>query len=216
MSSYTNVLLADSQPSARKVIRQLNLTRRNTLVVVDPDDLRGLVLPLNVRVLDHTHRMSLPNYKAIQENLRLCQATAQPGLNSESAAKFAAALTAVVDERLQDALHCGEAAALLTAAVLDKLAEQVVEVRNCRFNQRTLKALSEQVLADLPEHIRSYRRDITLPSICNHAAGSVSGPLTQIGVVHGDNPSASAVAAAVAAGMAVLGKTGASRVHVSY
>jgi hypothetical protein len=220
MSTFTAVLLVDNQASGRKILRSLNRNRRNTLVVSHPDDLRGHTLPQYVRVLDHTDRMSARHYKEIQEQLKICQVAAERDLNDEVLAEFAAELTAVVDGRLQDALHCGEPAALLAAALLEKLAEQAFEAWNCRLTPRTLKALSALVLGELPECIRTYRRDMTAPaSVVNAVSGPIGGSVVQAGVVHGvhaGGPPNPAAAAAVQAGLEVLARSGVTRVHVSY
>lgn len=208
------VMLADNAGSGRINIKSLDLDKATTLIVSDVDALHGVELAARVQVIDRTLNMPLRKYKAIQQRLASCRRTARRELNDETIAEFAGALTAVVEDRLQDALHSGEATALLTAAVLDKLAEQVVEVRNCRFNRATLTAMSEQVLAELPERIRTYRRGTVQAAVVNHVTGPVAGPLAQIGVVHGTPPGA--VANAVATGLGVLANTGATRVHVSY
>ena len=157
----TTVLLADNAASGRINIGALGLDKRTTLVVADVDALHGFEPAGRVEVVDRTLHMPLRKYKAIQQLLAACQIKAERGLNDQSVAECAAALTAVVDDRLQDALHCGEPAALLTAALLGELAELVVDARNCRFTRPTLIALADQVVADLPASIRNYRRHTT-------------------------------------------------------
>lgn len=164
MSLYTTVLIADSQPSGHHAVRAAALNRETTLVVSHPDQLRGQVLGHDVEVRSVAERMKAGVWEQIQQQLRICQASA-PDLNEATIAEFAADLTAAVDGRLQDALHSGEAPALLVATVLDKLAEQVVHARNSRFNARLLAALSKQAVVDLPERIRNYRRDDTVVRI---------------------------------------------------
>lgn len=157
----TTVLLVDNPPAGRLNVGALNLDKRTTLVVCDPEVLEGFGLADHVPVVDRTLHMPLRRYKAIQDQLARCRAKAGRGLNDASIAECAAKLATVVEDRLQDALHCGEPAALLTAALLGELAEQVVDARNCRYNAATLTALAERVVVDLPEPIRTYRRHTT-------------------------------------------------------
>jgi hypothetical protein len=158
----TTVLLADNAASGRVNLVSLGLDKRTTLVVADVDALHGFEPAGRVQVVDRTLHMPLRKYKAIQKVLATCQAKAAQCFNDSAIAEFAAALAVAVDARLQDALHCGEPAALLTAALLDELAEQVAPAaRNGHLTRPTLIALSERVVADLPERIRTYRRETT-------------------------------------------------------
>lgn len=75
---YTTVLIADTLQGGKNLAAALGLPQESTLVVSLAVQLRGLLLPDDVEVMDRSDRMSVAQRRLIDHELEICKASSAP------------------------------------------------------------------------------------------------------------------------------------------